>query len=545
MGERLWLKNYPVRWNLDYPEVSLYNLIKKTSSEYPDLVALVFMGSETTYREMQENIDRTAAALVDLGVKKGDRVALMLPNCPQYVYAYYACIKLGAIVVQMNPLYTPAEVEFILKDSGAKVFFGVDVTFASFHEVRDRVPVEHVIVNRLMWMDVQGENIFFDELLQKYPPDSPQANINPREDVAVFQYTGGTTGFPKAVMLSHFNITANVTQIKEWVGEWIENKFGNEINQQYVIGIMPFFHSYGMTALMITGLTIPIGLVLVPRFDLDVLLSLIKDYKPILFPGVPTIYIAIVNHPDADKYNINAVEVCISAAAPMPVDMMTRFEEITGSKMLEGYGLSEASPATHSNPFIGVRKPGSIGMPYSDTDCKIVDLETGTKEMPLGETGELIIKGPQVMIGYWNRPEETAQALRDGWLFTGDIARMDEDGYFYIVDRKKDMIITGGYNVYPREIDEVLFEHPKVAEAVAAGIPDNYYGEVLKAFIVLKEGETATEKEILDYCAQKLAKYKVPRQVEFRTELPKSAIGKLLRRILIDEEIEKKKKEQS
>jgi long-chain acyl-CoA synthetase len=536
----LWLKNYPVRWRLDYPELSMYDYMKETTTKYPDLVALVFFGNEITYRQMQENIDRTAAALVALGVGKGDRVALMLPNCPQYVYSYYACMKLGAIVVQMNPLYMPNEVEFILKDSGAKVFFGVDAMFASFNAVREKVPVEHAVVVRLLWTDVEGDNLFADELLQQDLPESPRAEIDPKEDVAVFQYTGGTTGFPKAVMLTHFNLSANVTQIREWLTDWIEEKFGAGVTQYYGVGILPFFHSYGMTCVMNTGLTLPSGQVLVPRFDIGVLLELIKQYKPALFPGVPTIYTAIANHPDADKYNIDAVEICNSGAAPMPVEVMARFEERTGSKMLEGYGLSESSPVTHCNPLKGVRKPGSIGLPYPDTECKIVDLETGLKEMPVGEEGELIIKGPQVMKGYWNRPEETAQTLRDGWLFTGDIAKMDEDGYFYIVDRKKDMVITGGFNVYPREVDEVLFEHPKVAEAVTAGVPDDYYGEVLKAYVVLKEGEEATEQEILDFCAQKMAKYKIPRKVEFRRELPKSAVGKILRRVLVDEEKEKK-----
>lgn len=538
--EPLWLKNYPVRWNLDYPEISMYDYMKQTTTEYPELIALVFFGSEITFGEMQENIDRMAAALIGLGVGKGDRVALMLPNCPQYVYTYYACMKLGAVVVQMNPLYMPNEVEFILKDSEAKVFFGVDAMFSSFHAVRDKVPVEHVVVTRMLWTEVEGENLWADELLQQYPPDSPQAEINPKEDVAVFQYTGGTTGFPKAVMLTHFNLSANVTQIKEWLADWIDQKFGNGVTQNYGVGILPFFHSYGMTCVMNTGLTLPSGQVLVPRFDIDLLLELIKQYKPALFPAVPTVYTAIANHPDADKYNIDAVEICNSGAAPMPVDVMARFEERTGSKMLEGYGLSESSPVTHCNPLKGVRKPGSVGLPYPDTECKIVDLETGLKEMSVGEEGELIIKGPQVMKGYWNRPEETAQTLRDGWLFTGDIAKMDEDGYFFIVDRKKDMVITGGFNVYPREIDEVLFEHPKVAEVVAAGIPDEYYGEVLKAYVVLREGEEATEQELLDFCKERLAKYKVPRKIEFRQELPKSAIGKVLRRVLVEEEKQKK-----
>ncbi len=540
MTEKIWLKNYPVRSSLDYPEVSLYDFVKKSADDYPDFISLVFMGTEITFKEMQDNIDRMAAALHDLGVNKGDRVGLMLPNCPQYVYSFFACMKLGAVVVQINPLYTPPEVEFILNDSGTRVFIGIDAAFSSFQEVRSKVQVEHVIVYRLMWMDLEGENIFFDELLNKYSPNSYQADINPREDVAIFQYTGGTTGFPKAVMLSHYNITTNATQTRECISGWLEGRYGSTgITQDYVIGIMPFFHAYGMSALMVNALTVPVGIVLVPRFDVDVLLSLIKDYKPVLFPGVPTIYTAIINHPDCDKYGIDAIEICISAAAPMPVDMMIRFEEKTGSKILEVYGLSEAGPATHSNPFVGKRKPGSVGMPYPDTDCKIVDIEDGTTEMPQGEEGELLIKGPQIMMGYWNRPEETAQTLKDGWLYTGDIARMDEEGYFYIVDRKKDMVIIGGYNVYPREVDEILFEHPKVSEAITAGIPDDYYGEILKGYVVLKEGETATEEEILDFCRKKLVKYKVPRRIEFRSELPKSAIGKLLRRKLVEEEMNK------
>ncbi|MBS4020990.1 MAG: long-chain fatty acid--CoA ligase [Dethiobacter sp.] len=539
MGERLWLKNYPVRWHLEYPDISLYDYLKEHTADYPDLVALVFFGNEITFKEMHDKIDRMAAAMTGLGVKKGDRVALMMPNCPQYVYTYYACMKLGAVVVQMNPLYTPTEVEFIIRDSGAKIFFAVDAVFGSFHAVRDKLAVEKVIVARMLWTPVEGEVIWFEDLLEQYGPGSVKAEINAKEDVAVFQYTGGTTGFPKAVMLTHSNLVSNVVQVKEWLGEWLEQRHKDGVKQEYGIGILPFFHSYGMTCVMNVGLTLPSGQVLIPRFDIDALLALIKQYKPSLFPAVPTIYTAITNHPEADQYGIDSVEICNSGAAPMPVDVMARFEERTGSKMLEGYGLSEASPVTHANPMKGIRKPGSVGFPYPDTDCRVVDIETGTLEIPVGQEGELIIKGPQVMKGYWNRPEETAQTLRDGWLFTGDIVKMDEDGYFYIVDRKKDMVITGGYNVYPREVDEVLFEHPKIAEAVTAGLPDNYYGEVLKAYVVLKEGETCTEKEVLDFCTQKMAKYKVPRQVEFRAELPKSAIGKILRRVLLEEEKQK------
>ena len=541
MAERLWLENYPVRWNLEYPKISLYEHIKQTTAESGDLIALVFMGNEITYQKMQENIDRIAAALTDLGVKKGDRVALMLPNCPEYVYTYYACMKLGAIVVQMNPLYMPDEVEFIIKDSGAKYFVGVDAAIESFQQARKKVDLEQVIIVRLFWTEVEGENLWYDELLQNYPPESLEAEIDPQEDVAVFQYTGGTTGLPRACMLTHYNLVANVTQIKEWLKEWVDKVFAEKGRQHFGIGILPLFHSYGMTCVMNTGLSLPSAQVLIPQFNADALLQAIVQYRPALFPAVPTIYIAVANHPQLADYQIHGiVEICNSGAAPMPVDVMARFERDTGSKMLEGYGLSEASPVTHCNPLFGVRKPGSVGLPYPDTDCKIVDLVDGVTEMPVGEEGELLIKGPQVMKGYWNRPEETAETLRDGWLYTGDIAKMDEEGYFYIVDRKKDLVITGGYNVYPREVDEVLFEHPKIAEAVTAGIPDDYYGEVLKAYVVLKEGEEATAEEIIEFCSQKLARYKLPRQVEFRSELPKSAIGKILRRELVKKEQQKK-----
>jgi long-chain acyl-CoA synthetase len=541
MAERLWLENYPVRWNLEYPKISLYEHIKQTTAENDDLIALVFMGNEITYQKMQENIDRIAAALTDLGVKKGDRVALMLPNCPEYVYTYYACMKLGAIVVQMNPLYMPDEVEFIIKDSGAKYFVGVDAAIESFQQARKKVDLEQVIIVRLFWTEVEGENLWYDELLQNYLPESPEAEIDPQEDVAVFQYTGGTTGLPRACMLTHYNLVANVMQIKEWLKEWVDKVFAEKGRQHFGIGILPLFHSYGMTCVMNTGLSLPSAQVLIPQFNADALLQAIVQYRPALFPAVPTIYIAVANHPQLADYQIHGiVEICNSGAAPMPVDVMARFERDTGSKMLEGYGLSEASPVTHCNPLFGVRKPGSVGLPYPDTDCKIVDLVDGVTEMPVGEEGELLIKGPQVMKGYWNRPEETAETLRDGWLYTGDIAKMDEEGYFYIVDRKKDLVITGGYNVYPREVDEVLFEHPKIAEAVTAGIPDDYYGEVLKAYVVLKEGEEATAEEIIEFCSQKLARYKLPRQVEFRSELPKSAIGKILRRELVKKEQQKK-----
>jgi len=536
LTERPWMKNYPVRWTLDYPEVSLYQYFKECTADYPDLVALVFFSNEITYRELNEKIKLTAAALESLGVKKGDRVALMLPNCPQYVYAFYACMQLGAVVVQVNPLYTPDELEYILNDSGAEVFIGADAVFASFHAVRKKVPVKHVIVSRLLWNEVEGNNISFDIMLQQHEPLQEEADIDPKEDLAVFQYTGGTTGFPKAAMLTHYNLTCNVIQTKEWLSGWVDEKFKDGIKQYYGVSILPFFHSYGMTCAMNTGLTLPAGQILLPRFDIEAMLDLIKKYQPLLLPAVPTVYIAIANHQNIEHYKVDAIEICNCGAAPMPLEAMARFEERTGSKILEGYGLSEASPVTHCNPLMGERKPGSIGIPYPGTECKLVDIETGENEVPAGEAGELIVKGPQVMKGYWNRPDDTAETLRDGWLYTGDIAQMDEEGFFFLVDRKKDLVISGGFNIYPREIDEVLFEHPKIAEAVSVGLPDDYYGEIIKAYVVLHEEETATEEEIIEYCKEKLAKFKVPRIVEFRDELPKSAIGKVLRRSLLEEE---------
>ena len=539
MAGQLWLKNYPVRWHLDFPEVSLYGYLRESTAQSGDLIALVFYGAEITFRKLHDYINRFAAALTDLGVSKGDRVAIMLPNSLDYIYAYYAVVKLGAIVVQMNPMYTSTEVEFILNDSDARVFIGVDGASASFEAIRDNVAVEHVIISRLMGYEVEGDNLWFDELLQKYPPDSPEAEINPKEDVAVYQYTGGTTGFPKAAMLTHYNLVCNIIQRKEWMSDWIEKRFGKELIQQYVLAIMPFYHSYGMTSVMNVGLTLPAGLIVMQRFEVETLFELIDYYSPRVFPAVPTIYTAIVNHPDTDQYSLSCLEICNSGGAPMPVDVMARFEEKTGARIIEGYGLSEASPATHANPIRGIRKYGSIGMPYPGTDCKIVDIKTGAQEMPVGEEGELIIRGPQVMKGYLNRPDETSETLRDGWLYTGDIATMDSGGYFYIVDRKKDMIITGALNVYPREVDEVLFDHPKVAEAMCIGVPDDYFGEVLKAYVVLREGENITKEELLEYCAKKLAVYKLPRIFEFRDEIPKSTVGKLMRRSLVEEENEK------
>ena len=533
MDTRPWLKNYPTRSTLDYPKISLYHYLKKVADQYPNRTALIFIADRVTYREMMENIDRMAAAFTAMGLQKGDRIALMLPNCFAYVYCYFAAMRQGLVVAQLNPLLTARELSFIVRDSNARVLIAADAVFQTIEQAMLDQDIENLIVVPLTGEKINVNARPFDDILQQHEPNPPDVEINPEEDLAVLQYTGGTTGFPKGAMLTHYNLVANAEMTAEILREWLKKFGGKEV---YSMGLLPFFHSYGMTVCLNVGLTIPAGLLLVPQFNADLIFYLIQQYKPVIFPGVPTAFMALMNHPEVQNYDLDSIDVCISGAAPMPVEAIEQFEQITGSSILEGYGLSETSPITHSNPFLGVRKPGSIGIPYPDTDCKIVDPDDGERELPIGEEGELIIKGPQIMKGYWNRPNDTASTLKNGWLYTGDIARMDEDGYFYIVDRKKDMIIYGGNKIYPREVEEVLYEHPKVAEAVCIGIPEKFFGEVVKAFIVLKDGAEATPEEIIEFCRPRMIKYKVPRQVEFRSELPKTNVGKFLRKDLAIEE---------
>jgi long-chain acyl-CoA synthetase len=537
MMEQPWLRNYPVRWNLDYPEISLYDFLIKQTTGCRELIAIIFQNEGISYGEMHEKIDRFAAALIGLGVKKGDRVAIIMPNCPEYVYAYFACMKVGAVEVQVDPLYKPAEAELVIRDCEPKVVIVADIVLENFLAVRDKLTVEHLIINRLSNYNISVPGaLWFDELLKSYPAHSQEVVIDPQSDVAVLQYTGGTTGMPKAAMLTHYNIVSNIIQKREWFSDWLKLKYNNGIRQYYGLAVMPFFHATGMTAVMNFGLTAPFGLLLSPHFDVESTLDLIDRYHPVFFMGVPTIFINIANHPEANRHNLKSVDIWRTGGAPLPVEVIDNLEVRFGIKIIEGYGLTEASPTTHANPFRGLRKFGSVGLPYPDTDCRIVDLESGTKELPVGMEGELIIKGPQVMKGYWKRPDETASTIRDGWLYTGDIAKMDSSGYFYIVGRKKEMIITGGLNVYPGEVDEVLFHHPKIAEVLSTGIPDQYFGEALKTYVVLKAGESASEEELLNYCTDRLAIYKLPRVIEFRNELPKNNVGKHLRRGLAEQQ---------
>ncbi len=537
--EKIWLKSYPkdMRSTLEYPEKTMPDFLAEAAAKLPNRTAIAFAGIELDYKTVYGMVLKTATFLSDLGVKKGDRVALMTPNCPQYIVSFFAIQKIGAVVVQVNPMYVEREIDHILNDSGAEVFIAYDQFYPRIKNVRDVTPLKKAILFSLgPALDVTGEDVLkFESLLAAAAPQPPKVEIDPVNDLAVFQYTGGTTGVSKGAMLTHRNIVANALQVTEWFK-------GCRYGEETVICVLPFFHSYGMTCCINFGIANAATLVVLPRFEIDPVMQAIDKYQPTLFPGVPTMYIGVVNHPDVTKINVKSIKYCISGSAPLPVEVAQKFEELTGGYLVEGFGLSETSPVSHCNPMIGVRKPGSIGLPLPDTLCKIVDLETGTKILPPGETGELCITGPQAMKGYWNMPEETAKTLRDGWVYTGDIARMDEDGYFYIVDRKKDMIIAGGFNIYPRDVEEVLFEHPKVMEAVVAGVPDPYRGETVKAFIVLKEGEQATEEEIVAYCKTKLAAYKVPKLVEFRKELPKTAVGKVLRRFLREEEMKKQGK---
>ncbi len=543
--EKLWLKHYDyfVPETIRYPEIPLFELLELACIRYEDHIATIFFDQKMKYLELRDHVRRLATALKDMGVSKGDRVAVMLPNCPQMIISYYGILEAGGIVTNISPLHVEREIEYELNDSGAETIIYLDLFHSRIEAVKASTPLKRQIVTSITdYMETPGEvacekgnGIYlFREVISSSSPEPPDVEIDPRKDIAALQYTGGTTGIAKGVMLTHYNLVSNVLQITMWGKEFIQR------GQDVFLCIIPFFHSYGQTVAMNNALFNAATMILIPQFEINMMLQSIQKYRPNFFPGVPTLYVAILNHPEALNYGVDKIKLCNSGSAPLPVEVHRQFSRISGGIFCEGYGLTEASPVTHSNPIIGKKKIGSIGIPIPDTEAKIVDVEEGKEEMPIGESGELIIRGPQVMKGYWNRPDETESTLRDGWLYTGDICTMDEEGYFYVVDRKKDMIIAGGFNIYPREIDEVLFEHPKIQEAVAVGVPDEYRGETVKAFVVLKPGEQATGEEIISFCRERLAPYKVPRIVEFREFLPKSMVGKVLRRALLEEELSKR-----
>jgi long-chain acyl-CoA synthetase len=524
-------KSIAVGEAFDFPECSIYDAFLNSVNTHSDYTAMIFYGQEISYAAFAKLVEQCAAALHARGIRKGDRVAVMLPNCPQYCIVFYACARLGAIVVQVNPMYVPREVEYTLQDSGAKALVVLDLLYSNLQSLSCLENLDVcVIVSFLVppQLPENGKVVTWNDWMQQAHNLPEPETIDPANDPAVIQYTGGTTGRSKGAVLTHRNIVANTYQALAMTGD-AGIRPGDKI-----LTVIPLFHVYGMTVAMNYGIFNGATLILLPRFQVDEVLKTIKTYQPRFFPGVPTMYVAIANHPNVHEYGVDCIEVCNSGSAPLPLEVMKQFESKTGASLLEGYGLSEASPVTHGNRIHHVRKPGSIGIVAPGTEAGVVDLVTGETFVNIGELGELVIRGPQVMKGYWNMPEETAHTIRNGWLYTGDIARMDEDGYFYIVDRKKDMIISSGYNVYPRDVEEVLYQHPNVQEAVVVGVPDAYRGETVKAVVVLKEQADPEEmKQALDvWCRERLAPYKVPRIYEFRTELPKTAVGKILRRAL-------------
>ena len=559
--ERVWLRQYNplVPHTIQYPDSCLPDLIERVVSEFPERHATEFYGAKLTYRQLWNQVLKMATGLAGLGVKPQTRVAIMLPNCPQTIIAYYATLWLGGVAVMTNPMYVEREMEHQWNDAGVEVLIVLDHLYPRVEKVVPKTGIRSVIVTSLReylpfylkWLyplKAKKQNLFmnvryddkvrnFTALIRQSQPLATGCSLR-SDDLALLQYTGGTTGVAKGVMLTHANILANVMQISAWFPELRRGK-------ERLVAILPFFHVFGMTVTMNWALFTGATIILVPKFQVDEFLKLLHKSKPTIFPGVPTIFVAIVNHLKIADYDLSSIRFCITGSAPMPVEVLTQFEKMTGSVIVEGFGLSESSPVTHVNPIGGVRKPGSIGLPVSDTDARLVPLDLSEQEVPVGEEGELVVKGPQVMKGYWSMPDETNQVLRDGWLYTGDIAKMDEDGYFYIVDRKKDMVIAGGYNIYPREIEEVLYMHPKVMDAVIIGIPDPYRGETVKAFVVPKPGVALTEKEVLDFCKTRLAAYKMPKVVELREALPKTMVGKVLRRQLRAEELSKSKNDRS
>ncbi len=549
--EKIWLKNYEegVPETFEVPETTFYKILLENASQFGANSAFLFYGRTINYEQLRQLVDQFSSVLFELGVRKNTRIAVQLPNIPQYPIVHYAILKLGGIVIPTNPLYVEREIKHQMNDSGAEIMITLDILFKRVKNVWSETGIKKVIVTgikeylpsllKILYpikakkegslVKIQPEEnvFFFQDLMKRNCAAIPEEQITP-EDIAMFLYTGGTTGLSKGAVLTHKNLIANVYQIRSWMTDCNEGK-------ESILSALPFFHSYGLTTCLHFALITKSNAILVPRFEVKVVLNAIQKNNASMFPGVPTMYIAINSFQNVKKYNLKSVKGCMSGGAALPLEVQKKFEKITGGRLVEGYGLSETSPVTHTNPLHGLRKEGSIGIPLPLTSAKIVDSNT-MEELPVGEIGELAVSGPQVMKGYWNKPDETANVLRDGWLFTGDMAKMDEDGYFYIVDRKKDMIIAGGYNIYPRDIEEVLFTHPKIEEAVVAGVPDEYRGETVKAYIVLKQGEQTTVEEITEFCMQNLAKFKIPKIIEFRNELPKSMIGKVLRRVLIEEE---------
>jgi long-chain acyl-CoA synthetase len=557
--DRPWLQHYhpDVSAELTYENLCLPDFLDRSARRFPGKMALNFQGYCVTFSQLQDMVRRFATCLHAFGIRQGDAVALLLPNVIPCVAAHYAVMQIGAVTVMNNPLYSDRELEHQFNDSGAKLLVTLDLLANRMIDLRPKTRIKQIVYTGIGDYLPFPKNLLFplvakkrklaasvkpaDDLYRWKPllastrPDPPQVPLS-FKDVAMYQYTGGTTGVSKGVMLTHGNLSRQVQQGAAWFPG-----FGAD---EIMLGALPFFHVFGLSVSMNLAIYFGWGNVLVPKPQAPQLLEAIAKYKPTFAPLVPTMYIGILRHPSADQLDLTSIKACFSGSAPLPVEVIREFEQRTGATIVEGYGLTESSPVTHVNPFGAEcqRKVGSIGVPVSDTLARVVDLDDGISDLPPGQAGELLVKGPQVMKGYLNRPDETAAALTDGWLHTGDIATMDEEGYFYIVDRKKDLIISSGYNIYPRDVEEVYYEHPKVAEATAIGIPDPKRGENVKVFIVLKKGQAATTEEMIAYCEGKLAKYKWPSEIEFRNELPKTNVGKVLKKELRAEELKNREK---
>jgi len=531
-----WLKHYAdgVTEEIEFEELCLPDILERAAKRYPDKDALVFKEDKMSFKELKDKVDRLATCLSGFGIKKGDSVAILLPNLSPCVISYYAILRIGAIVVMNNPLYSDRELEHQLNDSGAKALITMDIFGNRMIDLRQKTGIKQIIYTSVLGTEVKpAEDVYeWEDILSKTSPSPPAVELS-FDDVAMYQYTGGTTGVSKGAMLTHRNLSCNVQQLASWLISPL--KGGLKEGQGMSLSAPPFFHAFGLTAAMNSSIYLGWTQVMIPRPQPDQLLEAIGKFKPTFIFLVPTMYIGILNHPDFDKVDMKSIKFCGSGAAALPIQVIEKIQKKTGSPLMEGYGMTEASPITHVNPFGGLRKPGSVGVPIQNTLSRIVDLKDGITPVPVGEVGEIVFKGPQVMKGYLNMPDETAEALKGGWLHSGDLGKMDEDGYFYVVDRKKDMVVSGGYNVYPKEIEDVYLEHPKVAEAAAIGVPHPTRGEQVKLMLVLKEGENATEEEMIKYCSDKLAKYKWPTMVEFRSELPKSAVGKILKHVLREE----------
>ena len=553
--DRPWLKFYDedVPRSIDYPRMPIYGILDGSAEKFPSKTASIFYGKKLTYKELKELSDRFANSLKKLGIGKGDKVALLLPNFPGYVISYFGILKSGAVVVPLNPLYTESELEFHFNDSGAETVVTIPMFVEKAAALTKKTPLKRVIVSYIADFlpfplsfvqklrenpsvkrakkTISGELLNMKDMISSPATGFKPAQVNP-DELGILIYSGGTTGVAKGIMLSHYAVVANAHMIKAW-GHLNEN--------ERMLAVLPFFHGYGMNVTMNAALLSGMSIVMLPRFSAREMAKTIDKYKPTQTAVVPTILVALSAVKNVEKYDFSSLKAIWVGAAPLTAAIKENFEKKTGGRAIEGYGLTEAVTAIMANPMKGKHKVGSIGLPFPDVDAKIVSLD-GTKDLPPGEVGEIALKTPTVMLGYYNRPEETAKTIKDGWLLTGDIGFMDEEGYFYITDRKKDLIIVGGFNVFPREIDELIYKHPKVKEGITVGVPDEFKGEKIKVFIVLKEGVTATAEEFIEYFKKHLAPYKVPSEVEFRKELPKSAIGKILRRVLREEEIKKRGK---